>query len=59
MPPRDLTSLIEELVLAENEETLWGSQFRSFLKQRDKSLESALDFALESSKLSTVQDQAK
>lgn len=59
LPPRDLTSLIEELVLAENEETLWGSQFRSFLKQRDKSLESALDFVTESSRLSTVQDQAK
>lgn len=61
-PPRDLTSLVEELVLTEPEsgaENVWATQFRSFLKQRDKSLESALDFVTLSSKLSTVQDQAK
>ena len=58
-PPRDLTGLVEELVLTEAEENVWGTQFRSFLKQRDKSLEHALDFVTLSSRLSTVQDQAK
>jgi len=58
LPPRDLTSLVEELVLSDAD-TLWSTQFRSFLKQRDKSLESALDFVTEASKLSTIQDQSK
>jgi len=58
-PPRDLTTLVEEMVLAEGEETLWANEFKSFLRQRDKSLEHALDFVTLSSKLSTVQDQAK
>mgnify|MGYP007086917493 FL=1 len=58
-PPRDLTGLVEELVLTEAEENVWGTQFRSFLKQRDKSLEHALDFVTLASRLSTVQDQAK
>merc|ERR1719225_111352 len=59
-PPRDLTSLVEELVLSEKEETLWGSQFRQFLKHRgQKDLEHALDFVTSSSRLSTAQDQAK
>jgi len=58
-PPRDLSSLVEELVLADGEETLWGNEFKCFLKQRDKSLEHALEFVTLSSKLSTVQDQEK
>ena len=59
-PPRDLTGLVEELVLSEKEETLWGSQFRQFLKHRgQKDLEHALDFVIISSRLSTAQDQAK
>ena len=58
-PPRDLAGLVEELVLTEGEENVWASQFSSFLRQRDKSLEHALDFVTLSSRLSTVQDQAK
>ena len=59
-PPRDLEGLVKELVLSETEDTLWGTQFRQFLKQREKKdLEHALDFVTLSSRLSTVQDQAK
>ena len=59
-PPRDLTSLVEELVLSETEESLWGSQFRQFLHHRgQKDLEHALDFVTVTAKLSTAQDQAK
>lgn len=59
-PPRDLTSLVEELVLSENEESMWGCQFRQFLQHRgQKDLEHALDFVTVSSRLSTAQDQAK
>lgn len=58
-PPRDLAGLVEELVLAEAEENVWATQFRSFLRQRDKSLEHALDFVTLSSRLSALQDQAK
>lgn len=59
-PPRDLTSLVEELVLSETEESLWGSQFRQFLHHRgQKDLEHALDFVTVSARLSTAQDQAK
>ena len=58
-PPRDLAGLVEELVLTEGEENVWAGQFRSFLRQRDKSLEAALDFVTVASRLSTVQDQAK
>ena len=50
---------MEELVLDEAEENVWATQFRSFLRQRDKSLEHALDFVTLSSRLSALQDQAK
>ena len=35
-PPRDLDGLVRELVVNEAEDSLWGTQFRQFLKQREK-----------------------
>ena len=59
-PPRDLDGLVRELVVSEAEDSLWGTQFRQFLKQREKKdLEHALDFVTLSAQLNIVQDQAK
>ena len=59
-PPRDLDGLVKELVLSETEDTLWGTQFRQFLKQREKKdLEHALDFVSLAAQLTIVHDQTK
>lgn len=59
-PPRDLDGLVRELVVSEAEDSLWGTQFRQFLKHREKKdLEHALDFVTLSAQLNIVQDQAK
>lgn len=59
-PPRDLSGLIEEMLVSEEESSLWGAHFRQFLRHRGQNdLETALDFVTLSTKLNAVQEEAK
>jgi len=59
-PPRDLSALIEEMLVSEEENSLWSSHFRQFLRHRGQNdLENALDFVTLSTKLNAVHEEAK
>jgi len=59
-PPKDLSALIEESLVAEESGGVWAAQFRQFLSHRDQAdLELALDFVTLASKLSAIQQESK
>lgn len=62
-PPRDLTSLVEEILVSnsgDQKDSLWGDHFRQFLRHRGQNdLENALDFVTLSTKLNSVQEEAR
>jgi len=59
-PPRDLNSLVEEMIVTEEDNSLWGAHFRQFLRHRGQTdLEAALDFVALSTRLYAVQEEAR